>query len=239
MAAAQVVHPLFQELHRIIVGLALHVLGQRHRHRAGLGRIGEHPHGVDHGGHQLLGTADPVPVAAHRLEGVAGGDVAVVGQFHLLQHRIRLPAGVRVAGQEQHRQPVHRGGAGGGDHVQRAGTDGTGDRHHGAPVVLLGEADGGMPSALFGLGLVEGQAVAAGGQGLAQADHDPVPEDAEHPGDELGDLAVHVEVLLIKELHQGLGHGQAHRLHACNLLTAASGGPRSWRRDPGPRCALA
>ena len=46
----------------------LHVLREAHRHRAGLGRVGQHPHRRQQRGRQLLGPPDPVEVLRHRPE---------------------------------------------------------------------------------------------------------------------------------------------------------------------------
>ena len=100
-AALQTPYSLGKETHGIIIGLTLNVLRHGHADSAGVGGVGQHPEGVDHGAHQLLRPDDPVPVAADGLEGVVGGDGEVVGLLHLLEHGVRLAAGVHVAGQHQ------------------------------------------------------------------------------------------------------------------------------------------
>ncbi len=55
-------HPLGKELGGVVVGHALHILGEGDGDGSGLGRIGEHSHCIEHGAHQLFGTVDPVPV---------------------------------------------------------------------------------------------------------------------------------------------------------------------------------
>ena len=45
------------------------------------------------------------------------------------------------------------------------------------------------------------------GQGLAEPHHVAVTGDDEHTPDKTGDLAVHVDVLVLQEPNQRLGHG--------------------------------
>ncbi|CAM5618902.1 hypothetical protein SFUMM280S_07069 [Streptomyces fumanus] len=60
--AADPPDPVGEELLRPVGRLGLHVLRQRERHGPGLGRVGEHPHGVERGGDQCLGAGDPVGI---------------------------------------------------------------------------------------------------------------------------------------------------------------------------------
>lgn len=99
-AALQTVHALLQEIIGVIPGLGLHVLGQGQGHRAGFGRVGQDTHSVDRRTHQLLGTVDAIPVLAHRTKRVVGADAQVMELFDLLQHRVRLAAGIHIAGQQ-------------------------------------------------------------------------------------------------------------------------------------------
>ena len=94
------VHAFLQEVIGVIVSLSLHVLGQSQGHGAGFGRVGQYAHGVNRGAHQLLGAVDPVPVLTHRLERIVGADAQVVELLDLLQHRVRLTAGVHIARQQ-------------------------------------------------------------------------------------------------------------------------------------------
>jgi len=98
-AAIQTVHAFLEEVVRVIPGFALHILRQRQRDRAGFGRIGQHAHGIDTGGHQLLRAADAIPVFADGAEGVVGADAEIVALLNLLQHRIGLTGGEDVARQ--------------------------------------------------------------------------------------------------------------------------------------------
>ena len=45
-AAIQVPHPLLQKVHRIVVGLAFHILWHGQTNGAGIRRICQHPHGI-------------------------------------------------------------------------------------------------------------------------------------------------------------------------------------------------
>ncbi|MNS90636.1 hypothetical protein D3C72_1246930 [compost metagenome] len=89
-AAIEPMHTLLEEIVRVVIGFALHVLRQAQRHRAGFRRIGQHAHRIDAGAHQLFRAHYAVPVLAHRTEGVIGADAEIVRLFNLLQHRVRL-----------------------------------------------------------------------------------------------------------------------------------------------------
>ena len=111
--------PLVEELGREVVGVGLHVLRQGQHHGAGLDRVDQ---GADRGrqrGQQLLGAGDPVEEPADRPEHVVHGQVGIDRVLQLLQHRALVPGGVGVTGQQEHRQPVHRGQRGAGDQVHR------------------------------------------------------------------------------------------------------------------------
>jgi len=201
--AIEVMDPLGQELQGVVVDLALHVLGQGHRHGARLGRIGEDPHRVDHGAHELLGPRDPVPVLAHGLEGVVGRDVAVVELLELLEDGVGLAAGEGVARQEEHGEAVGRGRPGGGYHVEGAGPMEEVTAMALRRLLCLAKPQGDVRGALLVLGLVEAQRALAGlgpgGQGLAQAHDDPVAEDAHDAAEEALFHAVGLEVLIAQE----------------------------------------
>ena len=125
---------LFKEAQGIIIGLALHILRQRHTDGARIGGVGQHAHGVEHRAHQLLGAVDPVPVAADGAEGIVGGQAHVMRLLDLLQHRVRLAARVDIARQQEHGDVVGRGGRRRGDHVGGAGADRAG---HGEDLLSL------------------------------------------------------------------------------------------------------
>ena len=205
--ALQTPHPLFEEAHGVVIGLALHVLGHGKAHRAGIGGVGEGAEGGDGGAHQLLGPDDAVPVAADGLEGVVGGGGKAVGVLHLLEDGVRLAAGVGVAGQHQNGDVVGGGGAAGGDHVGRAGAHRGRDGEDLLALHLLGKGHGGLGHALLVLALVDLQLLGLLGKGLTEAHHIAVAGDDEHAPDETALLAVHVDVLVLQEAHQRLGHG--------------------------------
>ena len=77
--------------------------------------------------------------------------------LQLLQHRARHPGGEHVARQQQHRQPVHRGQRGSGDHVRRAGPDRGGAGQRREPVAHPRVAGRGVHHALLVARLVVGQ----------------------------------------------------------------------------------
>ena len=201
------VDPLFKEVGGEVVALALHVLGQGDAAGSGLGGVGENPHGADQGGHDLLGPGHPVPVLAHGLEGVVGGDGQGAALLQLLEHRVRLAGGEGVRREDQQGDVVHRGRGAGGDHVGRAGAHGGGAGDDPLAAVLLGEGDGRVAHALLVPALHDPQGAGIGVQGLAQAHGDAVAEDGEEALYKLGLHAVHGNVLVIQEFHDGLGRG--------------------------------
>ena len=156
-----------EELLGPVERLGLHVLRQRKRHRAGLGRRGEDAHRGQRGRNQLLGTPDPVEVPRHRRERVVHRHVAARRHLELLQHRIGRMRREDVAGQQQHRQPVDRRERRAGDHVRRARPDRRGARQRAEPVPHPRIADGGVHHRLLVPRLVVGQE--ARGSGAAPA----------------------------------------------------------------------
>ena len=202
------------------MGLGLHVLGDRDGGRTGFDRVGEHPHRAQQGRGQLFGPPHPVEVARQRLERVVDGHFAVVWLFEFLQHRGAGPGGEGVGGQQQHGQPVDGGQRGAGEHVRRSRSD-TGRYRPGLqPVLLPGIANGGVHHGL----LVAAQHIAQRRlgtglhrldfglqQGLAQAGHVAVAEDAEATGEELAAFTVALDVLVGQEPDGGLGHRESHR----------------------------
>ena len=205
--------PPGEEALRVVVGLALHILGHGHAHRAGVGRIGQHPHGAEHGAHKLLGTDHPVPVPAHRPERVVRGQAQIIGLLHLLQDGVGLAAGIHVAGQDQHGDVVGGGGGGGGDHVGRAGAYRGGDGDDLLPLALLGEGHGGVGHALLVLALPDLHPMGLLGQSLTQTHHIAVAgkhNDAFHKG--MLDTVI-TDVLVLQEPDQGLRHGQSNGFH--------------------------
>ena len=66
-------YALTEELQRPVEGLSLYVLGHGDGDGAGLGRVGQHAHGVEQGRDQLLGAVDAVEEARDRTEAVVNG----------------------------------------------------------------------------------------------------------------------------------------------------------------------
>ena len=200
-----------------VVGLGLHVLRERQRHRAGFCRIGEHPHRGQQRRRQLLRAVDPVPEPRHRLERIVDAHVVGARVLELLQQRAGGPGGEEVAGQQQDRDAVDGGERGSGHHVGRAGADRGGAGEGLQAVPHPGEADRRVHHRLLVAGQVVGQVGLAGfvrlEQGLADPRHVAVPEDAEAARDEPLPHAVALAVLAGQEADQGLGDGEADGAH--------------------------
>lgn len=205
-------HPLAEELLGPLPRLGLHVLRQRERDGAGLHRVGEHPHGLEGGRDQGLGPHDAVEEAGDGPQGVVDGDVARVGDFQLLEHRIGRPCGEAVPGQQEHRDPVDGGEGRPGHEVRRPGADGGGDGVRGQPAALAGEPDGGVHHGLLVAALEERHLLVAGLQErLADAGDVAVAEDPPGGGDEPVAVAVPLGVLAREEADEGLRDGEPHR----------------------------
>ena len=258
--AAHVPHALAEQLHGPVEDLGLDVLGHGDGDRAGLGGVGEHAHGAQQRGDELLGPVDAVEEARDGAEGVIDADVQAGGVLQLLEHGVGDAGGELVGGEEQHRQAVGGGQGGPGDHVEGARADG-GRAHVGLEAVGgLGEGGGRVHLPLLVAGHDVGHlllAVGAGDlilqEGLADAGHVAVTEDAEGPGDEALLDAVALGVLVGQETDGGLGDRQADRAgvgfvaHRGSSLLFSGGGAverriasRSWGswagagRPPGP-----
>jgi hypothetical protein len=151
---------------------------------------------------------DAIPVARHRLERVVDSDVGVAEMFDLLQHRVGQSVCERIAGDQQHRQPVGVRRPCGGDHVERARPDRRCRDHDLTPPLGLSEADGGQRHRLLVLSAPGRQTVLHGFQSLAKAGHVAVPENGEHSGEQRDARAVDRGELLRQPAHRGLRHGQ-------------------------------
>ena len=55
------------------------------RDRAGVSRVGKHPHGAEHGAHKLFRPYNPVPIPADGAERIVCRQAQIMGLFHLLQ----------------------------------------------------------------------------------------------------------------------------------------------------------
>ena len=201
--------------------LGLHVLRERDRHGAGLGRVREHPHAVEQRREELLGPPDAVEVAADRPEDVVDGDVVGVGALELLEHRVRAPGGELVRGEQQRGQPVRGGQGGAGHHVGGAGADRGGHREGGPAPGVPGVADGLVHLGLLVAALVVGHQGGVLGlvllQGLAHPGHVAVAEDAEHARDRALPVLLGTDPvdcpLVGQELHERLGDGEGAGAH--------------------------
>ena len=213
---AHVPHALAEQLDRPVVGLGLDVLGHGQDDGSGLGGVGEHPHGAQQRGDELLGAVDPVEEAGHGAEAVVDRDVETGGVLQLLEDRVGHAGGELVGGQQQDRDPVGGGQGGAGDHIERTGADGGGDHVRRHPVADLGEGRGGVDGALLVAGHDVGHLALArvGGdlvlqQRLADAGDVAVPEDAQGALDEAVLDAVALGVLVGQEADGRLGDRQA------------------------------
>ena len=202
---------------RVVPGVRLHVLRQRQGHRAGLGRVGEHPHRLRQRGEELFGTVDAVEEPAHRAEAVVDADVGRQGVLQLLQHRPLVAGRVVVGGEQQHRHAVDGGGGRAGHHVGGAGPDRAGAGQRLGAQRGAREAGRGMHHRLLVAGLVVGQIRPALLQRLPEAAHVAVPEDAEDGGDQPPPLTVEFAVLNRQKLHESLRHGQAFGRHGATV----------------------
>ena len=205
--------PLAEKAFRIIVGFSLHILRHGDADGAGIGGVGQHAHGGDHGAHQLLGADDAVPIPADSAEGVVGGERQIMDLLHLLQHRIRLAAGIDIAGQDQHGDVVGRSGGCGGDHVGSTGTNGTGDRDDLLSLALPGKGHGGMGHALLILPLPDLHSVGLLAQSLPKAHHVAVAGQHDHTLHERMLDAVIGDILVFQEADHGLCHSQTYGFH--------------------------
>ncbi|GGZ78694.1 hypothetical protein GCM10010389_15290 [Streptomyces echinoruber] len=213
--------PLGEELLRPVVRLGLHVLRQGEGDRAGLDRVGEHPHRLQRRRDQRLRAGDPVEVPGDRAQAVVDGHVARVGHLQLLQHRVGGAGGEAVAGQQQHRQVVDGGQGGTGDQVGGAGPDGGGHRVRGEPVAVPGVADGRVHHGLLVAALVVRHHVGVLHQRLADPGDVAVAEDAPGGPDEPLPHAVPLGVLGGQEPHQRLRDRQPHRRgHRCPSVSS-------------------
>ena len=233
-AAVQVPDPLAEEGDWVVIGFALHILGHGEADGAGIRRVGEDPQGVKGGGHELLRTLDAVKVMADAAEGVGDGLAEGGEELRLLQDRVRLTAGKGVAGQQEQGDAVGGGAAGGGDHVHGAGADGGHAGDDLEAVLLLGEGCGRQGHVLLILALEEADGVAALLEGLADADHAAVAEDAEDVIDEFVLDAVELDVLLVQETDEGLGHGQTDGVHGKPSFWMVWRIRGAFRSPPGP-----
>jgi hypothetical protein len=141
--------------------------------------------------------------------------------LELLEHRMRAAAGKRVAGQQQHRQPVHRRHGGAGDHIRCARTDRRRARKRLQPVLHFCVGNRCVDHPLLVAGLVIGQVFTHFFQRLSQTGHVAVTEDAENCGNKPLRCIIPGDVLRGEKSHNCLGRGQANCPHG-RLLSLTS-----------------
>ena len=161
----------------------------------------------------MLRAVNAVPVAGDRTEAVVGANAEIVILLDLLQHRVRLAAGVDIARKQQQRDAVRRSGCRGRDHIGGARPDGGGDGKDALTAVLFGKSRRHMGDALLVAALHHLQMARILFQRLADTQHFAVPKDGGDALHEGGFVAIHADVLLIQEPDQRLGHGHTFGLH--------------------------
>jgi len=206
-----------EEGRRVVTGHRLHVLRQGQRHRTGIRRGGQDTHGLRQGGQELLRAGQAIPVTGDRLEAVVDRDVLRMLPFKLLEHGGLEAPGEDVAGQQQHRDAVDGGGRRAGDHVGRAGADRRRAGEGLQAVLHLGVGHGNVHHRLLVAGLVVAEGVRVLLQGLPDAGHVAVAEDAPRPGEEGGFHPVTLDNLVLQERDQRLRHRQTSGGHAVSL----------------------
>ena len=202
-------HARLQELIGHLERLGLHVLGHRQRHRAGLGRVGQHAHRLERGGDQLLGPLEALIEARHRTEAVVDRHRGVVRQLEHLEHGMRRAGGERVAGQQQHREAVDRGQRRAGHHVGRPRPDRGRAGERAQAVALPGIARRDVDHPLLVARRVVGQRIPILMQRLPQPGDVAVPEDPVAAGEEPLTPAVALDLLRGQEADQRLSDREA------------------------------
>ncbi len=218
-----------QKMRRNLERLGLYILAEGERHRPAFRRIGEDGHGAVERRHDLFGPRDAVEIARHRAETIIRGDGAVAEILHLLQHRIGAARGEDVAGQQQHRQPVHMRDGGGGDHIRRAGTDGGGAGHHAAAARGFGESAGRQRHRLLIMRAEDRQCLPRLIQRLAEPGDIAVAENRPDAAEQRLNGTARLHFLSGQEACAILSGGQSHRGH---------GALTSFCLEPGIRIAV-
>ena len=211
---AEVDDALGKELFRPVGGHRLHVLRERQRHRAALGRIGEHGDGARQGSQKLKRRDDAVEVTRNRTQTVGGRDVSVLEVFDLLQYGIRRTRDEDVARQQQHRQAIDVRRTGGCDEIGAARPDRRSHRHHAAAEVGLGVGDGGERHALFVVRTEGWESLLDRMQRLTQTGHIAMPENRPHTAKQRLRTVFREHFLRHQIAHQRLRHRQPNRSHS-------------------------
>ena len=113
----------FEKGFRIIPGHFLHVLRQRDESRAAIRRIEQDSDSLRQRRDNLFRVGNAIPIARHGAEGIIDVDRRVTEVLNLLHDRIGAAIDECITGEQQDRQAVGMGNAGGSHHVQCAGTD--------------------------------------------------------------------------------------------------------------------
>src|SRR5581483_11128998 len=189
---------LGEERARVVERVRLHILRQRQHDRARLDRRRQHAHRLRQRRQQLLRADDPVEEARYRPEAVVDADVARTRMLELLQHRPLVACRVRVARQQQHRQPVDR----------RAGPDRRRARERRPAARRLRERGRRVHHRLLVMALEERQLAAELVERLPDAVHVAVTEDPEYARDQPPHLAVALRELRLQVADERLRRRQ-------------------------------
>ena len=227
---AELMDDRLEQAGREVVRLALHILGQREEGRSAVRRIEQRRDRLRQALHDLFGPGDAVPVAHDGPERIVGRRRRFAEALDLLQDRIGQAALERVAGQQQHGQPVDHRHAGRRDHVQCSGSDRAGGDHELAPAHRFGVGDRRQGHALLVLAAPRRQILARGVECRAEARHVAVPEDGEHTRDERHLRTVDDGPLGDEVADDRFGCRQSHRFHGDSR--------RSWTDSQRPDCQL-
>ena len=227
------VYPLYEEAFRIVIRFSFHILRKGNRHRAGLSRVSQHAHRIDQRAHQLLGTLNPVPILADRLERIVRRNCKGVALLNLLQHRVRLSGRIGIRREYQQRNVVDRRGTAGGDHVGRAGADRGCAGDDLLPVILLRIRDCAVAHALFVSSLHHLDASGIRVKRFAESDRDSMAKQCEECLHELCFFSVSRHILLIQKLYDRLCRCQSdcflHQLSPFSLGSRVVQDPSSSR----------
>jgi hypothetical protein len=200
----------------------LHVLRQRQHNGTGVGWVGQRSHRCGQRGQQRLGSGDPIEEPGHRPECVVHRRVCLDRVLQLLQYGTLATGGVRVARQQQHRQPVH-GRQGRARHqIHRTRADRRGHRQRRLPPGRLRKAGRHVRQCLLVATLDERQYLAVLVQRLPEAGHIAVAEDAERSWHESSAVPVDDRVLPGQVRDEGLRNRQPHRARGCVLHQSIS-----------------
>ena len=206
-----VVHASFEELNGIVICPSLGVLWQGDKCGTAIRRVKHRADSRRQRLDDLCWMRDPVPVPAHRPEGIIQAKGRIVEVFDLLQHGVGQPRQVRVSAKHQDGQPVGMGKGGAGKEVRGAGSGGCSAEHETPSQPRLCVARRGEPHPLLVLAAIERQRVLDVGESLAEAGDIAVAEDAESSSANPVFGAVYLDELAFEKTHDGLRHCQRHR----------------------------